>query len=1190
MTISLGLDIGSNSVGSAWVDTEGHTLTPGVSVFPAGVDETDTKRGAPVNQKRREKRSQRRNLARRAQRRRLLRGVLTRAGLLPQDGGQLTTLFGLNPWHLRRDALSRALSAHEFGRALVHLNQRRGAFGVETDPKDDKEGKVKEAIDRLKAQLNGRTFGQFMADLMDKRRRPVVGKPDKHYQDPIRNRRDKFEFHADRPLIRAEFNAIWDKQKSFDSPLARLLTDDLKRELDDAREDDTWRHRGVLFGQRRTYWDTGTLGRCDLEPTDQCCPMADMYAQEFRVVETVNNIRIEEQGQPARALTAEERARVIDALRKQKSGSVATVRKALGIDKKAVKAFFALNIERDPDREINTDWFYREIVHGVFTEDRWLKMDTRLRDSVNRALLRFDPDTAAHGAALRDGARRWWGLEPDAADRIVAAWSKRPKLEVRVSLSRRAIQNLLPYMNEFDTVNKRWPTQIEARQRFVEDGSHDAPPEQRRRYALDAPTLTKADRHYLRKHPDLLPPAPLLANPVVRKAIHEVRRHVMAYLRRFGCRPDRIVIEFAREAKQSGKVRQAALDRNRWRDKARKEIIAQFDLGALSLNQQRAAVERALLCRQQRYVCAYTGETISEDRAVQGADVETDHIVPYSRCGDNSLNNKVLCCRASNRGKGNKTPREWLGERFGELLQRFAHFERYRPQKGALDSYFSPKDYARKWENLTREVREGDEWKNSQLTDTAYAARQVAAYLRDALYAGDQSGQRRVYVTNGKYTALLRRDWQLFQSLKPRSDTAGSRTAAASQEPAPAEKERADHRHHAIDAVAIALTDPRIEPILARQAADAEVYHERTGHWPQRTPLPPPWGAVEEFRSQVLTAVDQLVVSHRPVKRRVVGAFHEETAYGPVVAPLPAHRREAPDTLFTNRIRVESLTPKHLRVPEGWDELSVQLDDGRTSDPERRAIRRQLAALQDPPPGKSGIVRDRALRDRLRKCLRAGGSDPDVFSKDQIRKLAESGKLCMPGGVPVKCVVLLRTNTDPVVIPRKSWDPVGRRYVPDADPRTRRVYIGGNNHHIEIREDLKTGRWSGEVVPTFEAARRLRIEKRPAVDRFDRDGERFVMSLSEGETVCMRHPDTGEPGYFVVFKLDKPRTVHFIHHSDARPSQVRKDEAGKEIPHSKREDIAVTPADLKTLGVEADQPPYKVRISPLGELKRLEQD
>ena len=63
----LGLDIGTNSVGSALVDLKAKTITLGVSVFPAGVEESEGKRGDPKNQARRKQRQQKRSIERRAE-------------------------------------------------------------------------------------------------------------------------------------------------------------------------------------------------------------------------------------------------------------------------------------------------------------------------------------------------------------------------------------------------------------------------------------------------------------------------------------------------------------------------------------------------------------------------------------------------------------------------------------------------------------------------------------------------------------------------------------------------------------------------------------------------------------------------------------------------------------------------------------------------------------------------------------------------------------------------------------------------------------------------------------------------------------------------------------------------------------------------------------------------------------------
>ena len=94
------------------------------------------------------------------------------------------------------------------------------------------------------------------------------------------------------------------------------------------------------------------------------------------------------------------------------------------------------------------------------------------------------------------------------------------------------------------------------------------------------------------------------------------------------------------------------------------------------------------------------------------------------------------------------------------------------------------------------------EWKGSQLSDTAYAAKEVQAYLQ-SLWPDEpthlaEGTCRRILVTKGAYTSLLRRDWQLYQRIwhegGPSPDEQERQTA----------KDRGDHREHAVDAVAIA--------------------------------------------------------------------------------------------------------------------------------------------------------------------------------------------------------------------------------------------------------------------------------------------------------------------------------------------------------------------------------------------------
>ncbi|MCI0738768.1 MAG: hypothetical protein L0Y72_06975, partial [Gemmataceae bacterium] len=1322
MPAYLGLDIGSNSVGSAWIDTDTGEITTGTSIFPAGVDESDDKRGDPKNAKRRMTRRTRITLARRAKRKREMRLALIKAGLLPKLGvcdrcGQTQAahddhfccfkrlLETTDPWELRRKGLNQALHPFEFGRVLLHLAQRRGTLGVEADL--ESQGKVKAAMIRVQREMLGHfgsdemkaesakyqsqidalnkkknrtdeeneqldyaqdqllhllrsllrdpriTFGRFMADQRDKLITQIEETPDRRkvkkgpreFREPIRNKGGKYKYCADRTMIRDEFAKLWEAQVTLGGETAAILTTELRRELDNDSRTSDWRHQGLLFRQRLQSWDLGTLGRCVLEPTDRCAPHADMYASQFLVLETVNNLRVVEEGKGERPLTPDERATLIEYLsgplgehekgrhkgKPKRSVSYPDLRDLLGRRSRSLAGpFHFKQEERDEQREINTDWFQREIVHGVVGEQLWRDLSQDVRNGINRVILRYDPGEdgdadrlkAAITKTWRDGKGNevWRGMDDAAAEALIAAWKRRPKVDAnRLSMSHKAVQYLLQYMeraftnrdrrpndpvqlfwvdeDDFDAARHRWLTQIEARKAHAEAirhevaaaiaetegiGIEDALDKARddvryRRYATGAKGATARDRYYLKQKKHWLkdkdgsticdkngnpipepPPAPLISNPLTRKAIHEVRRHLIDYLKRFRQPPDEVYVELYRDAAMGKVDADRQLFVNRLANRIRKDIfeVEEFSLCDKTETQRRAAVERVVLSVQQGYVCPLCGQAgLSPRKAALKEDCEVAHIFPKGAGGQNGFTNIVLAHDVCNQNMRKQTAREfWESTLPGGFEDGIAIVEkiygkinRIKPSEAESKTTHGQELWkcylakpARKY--FMKPRRGGDFFTNlgdlakieqfkkdkpdpdmtaRQEAATKYAARQVMAYLADALYDGkglpERGGEQKIFATRGQWTKRLRDEWELYWE-KPNAEVGRPKGT----NPPRLVKDRDDHHHHAIDAVVTAYCTAKLRNAWEQREKDADragintADEERMASYRReyRLPVPAPFMSPEEFKSAVHAAVFQTdgaekPICHRPVKRKLIGALHKETLYGPTfdywLRGGIVHRRIIRDRVTVRQevlgeAPTDFLKPAHLRLPqpesdeEAIERLARRLRIGKRELDDKDAIKTARKCVKsrsftrksvDPSPDKGGIVRDSGLRHLLRRKLTERGLNPDSYTKaDLKRSIKEYGPLTDDSGVPIHRVVLLWANNDPVTIHRDQYDYQTGESNKSVDPATLRLYDSQNNHHVEIREDAK-GKFNADIVSTFVAAQRLlaRLRKLRELER-----------------------------------------------------------------------------------------------------------
>ena len=126
-------------------------------------------------------------------------------------------------------------------------------------------------------------------------------------------------------------------------------------------------------------------------------------------------------------------------------------------------------------------------------------------------------------------------------------------------------------------------------------------------------------------------------------------------------------------------------DRQSQREKLKERILKDCGLARPS----RDDLEKALLHEECGGICPYTGRSIPFSSLFDNPQFEVEHILPFSRCPDDSFGNKTLCYIDENRNvKHNRTPWEAYGsdsERYEQVLEPVRRLEN-RGKLGVLKS------------------------------------------------------------------------------------------------------------------------------------------------------------------------------------------------------------------------------------------------------------------------------------------------------------------------------------------------------------------------------------------------------------------------------------------------------------------------------------------------------------------------
>lgn len=825
MRYRLGLDLGSTSLGWCMLRLDEDknpcaVIKAGVRIFRDGRNPKD---GSSLAVTRREARAARRRRDRLLKRKARMMRTLIEHGFFPEDEAARKDLERLDPYALRAKGLDQALSPAEFARALFHINQRRGfKSNRKTDKKDNDSGALKTALNTLREALRTegcRTVGEWL------HKRNANGqtvraryREQRVLKDDGKTRLDKsYDLYIDRAMIEAEFDAIWAKQAELNSA---LFHETARAELKDC-----------LLYQRPLK--PVKPGRCTLIPDEERAPLALPSQQRFRIYQEVNNLRVLREGLQEEALTLEQRDKLVAALEKNSKRTFTQIKTLLGLSGLA-----QFNFE-DPKRQ-EFKGNHSSVTLGKLFGPAWFAFDESMQDAIVMRLL-----TEENEARLIQWLQDETGVDEALAEAIANAALP----EGYGSLSARALERILPELRRgVITYDK---AVLAAGFEHHSAISHAATGE-------ILPALPYYGE-YLQRHVGFgsgKPEDPAekrygkIANPTVHIGLNQIRKVVNTLLQRYG-HPSEVVVEVARDLKQSREQRkednQRQADNQKRNQRLRDDIAAV--LGIAPERVRHADIQKMILWEELSYNvidrrCPYSGVQISVQMLLSDQ-VEVEHILPFSQTLDDSLNNKTVAMRQANRIKGNRTPWEARddfaaqGWDLDAMLARAAVMAKNKRYRFGQDGY-------EKWLN-GGENKDGKGFLARALNDTRYLSRVAREYL--SLICPQATR-----VIPGQMTAKLRRNFGLNDILSLSG-----------------EKNRVDHRHHAVDACVIAVTDQGMLQRFAQASASAR--DRQINRLVED--MPQPW---PNYREHVERAVARIWVSHKPDHGHE-GAMHNDTAY-----------------------------------------------------------------------------------------------------------------------------------------------------------------------------------------------------------------------------------------------------------------------------------------------------------------------
>lgn len=842
----LGLDLGTNSIG--WsvfsLDDDNEILKledMGVRIFSDG---RDPKTKEPLAVARRSARAQRKLIYRRKLRRKQAFRLLQSQGLFPATKEECVKLKFLNPYELRIKALDEKLEPYELGRALFSLAVRRGFKSNRKDANQEETSdnkKVSEKLDQKGMQTalenaiketGCRTITEFLFKYQGQNK-------------GLRFAPGRMTYYPTRKMYEDEFSQIRVQQIQYYS---QIDWDAIYKAIF---------YQRPLKPQPRGF----CLYEKDKERTFKAMPSA----QKLRILQDIGNLAYYDGVSKTKTEVNDDQDKILyELLNSKDKVTFDQIRKALNLS-----ASNSFNLEENRDFLIGNPTSVKLRSKNRFGK-LWDEIPLEEQDLIVETIITADEDSSVYKVIEK------YDLTQEQRDFIV----KNTVLQSGTTmLCKEVSEKLVKQMETF--ADLKYDKAVES----LGYKFSDQTVEKCELLPYYGKILTGSTMGIDPSAPESNPEKKYgkISNPTVHVALNQTRVVVNALIKEYG-KPTQIAIELSRDLKNS--VEKKAEIARKQNQRAKENIIINDKIGELykvafpgkSFYPNRNDRLKYRLWEELGLgnKCLYCGKGIS-GAEIFTKEIEIEHILPFSRTLLDAESNLTVAHSSCNAFKAERSPYEAFGSNptgynWQEIVQRANNLK-----NTSKKNKFSP--------TAMESFEKDSSFIARQLSDNQYIARAALRYLKCLV-----DNPADVWATNGSMTKLLRDKWEMDSILcRKFTEKEVSALGLKPEQIGNYKKNRFDHRHHAIDAVVIGLTDRSMVQRLAT----------KNSHKGNRIEIP----ELPILRSDLIDKVKNIVVSFKP-DHGAEGKLSKETLLG----KIKLHGKE----VYVCRENIVSLSEKNL--------------------------------------------------------------------------------------------------------------------------------------------------------------------------------------------------------------------------------------------------------------------------------------